>query len=181
MQGSELVALFGVTLIIGAAVFAMLANVALTEGRRRLGRLTRELTELRNELDDRQKIRERNEALMQGALDQIKDLELALESAQAEQKAMEARPLTRIFALSRRSDGSLPLYMAPVTAPSGFPDGAGTGTAQERIYAGPAPDEAGFRAELEERFPADQGYVLGATTLLAPPESLSAAAARQVA
>ncbi len=181
MEASDLIAIFGVVLIVAAAVFAILANVALNEGKRAFAKVSRDLLEQRTELEERKKIRERNEALKKGADDTVKELELSLETAQAELKEMEARPPTRIFALSRRSEGGLPIYMAPVTAGAGFPDGGGDGTAQERIYAGPAPDEAGFRKELEQRFPADQGFVIGAITLFAPPDTIANSVSRQVA
>lgn len=181
MEGSDLIALMGVCLIVAAAVFAILANVAINDGKARLRKLERELAERRIELEDRRKIRDRNEALMNGAKETVRDLELALEAAKAELKEMEAREPTRIHVLSRKAEGSAPIYIAPVTAGSGFPDGEPDGAAQERIYAGPAVDEAAFRRELDQRFPAERGFSIGAITLFSPPDTLASAVSRQVA
>lgn len=179
MQGSDLVALLGVCLIVGAGVFGMLAHVALTEGRAMLAKQMKDVQEATANLEAKRAVRDRHEQGLKAAEETMRDLEIALDAANTELKEMEARPPTRIHVLSRRAEPGLPIYMAPVTALRGFPDSGAVGQ-QERNYAAPAENEAAFRQELAERFPPEQDFGIGAVTLFAPPES-TAAAARQVA
>jgi hypothetical protein len=179
MGGNGFVLLLVLSLFSGAAILALRAASAMDRGRQKIIRVDRQISAINADREDRIRIRDRAAELVRMSTQTVQELETALAQTEAELQALRNRPPTLMHLLSRRVEPTWPIYRGTVTAPHGFaqedglvlPDGAtppADAPAEQRVYAAPAPDMAGFQAEMARRFPAEAGFELGPVSLFMP-------------